>query len=142
MAVHIIGTWELGWNTPIKEVDLWQYPLRDLGVDRFYMEPVSGIRNDEVTEVSDMSATIQEHRDQNFTVVFVDEKGTVELEDFVHPENALYVFGKATMSPFVAYKKDGDQSLYISTKLNGGLLWPHQAATLVLYDRMKKESNT
>jgi hypothetical protein len=49
--VVVAGMWELGWNTPIKEIDLWRYPLKDFGVDRFYMTPISGIESKKVIEL-------------------------------------------------------------------------------------------
>ncbi len=137
--VAIVGVWELGWNTPIKEVELWEYPLRDYGVDQFYMSPVSGIRTSYVQEVPDMQAKLQELRDAGHQIVFVDERGVEDLSTFAHPEQAAYVFGKASFSPMVAYKQPGDRSVIIRTKHNLATLWPHQAATLVLHDRYSKE---
>lgn len=139
MAV-IVGVWELGWNTPIKEVELWEYPLRDYGIEDFYMTPVSGIRSDYVQEVSDLQSKLQELRASGHQVVFVDERGDEELSAFTHPERAAYVFGKASFSPLIAYKQPGDKSVAIKTKHNLATLWPHQAATLVLHDRYRKES--
>ena len=136
--VHIIGVWELGWNTPIKEVELWEYPLRDFGVEKFYMTPVSGIQSSSVTEVASMEQLLEEYRKLNIPIVFVDEHGTTELKEFTHPETALYVFGKASFSPFKAYAKDKDMSVVIRTEINSGLLWPHQAAAILLYDRENK----
>lgn len=50
--VKVAGIWELGWNTPIKEIELWEYPLRDFGVDAFYMTPITGIQSQFVQEAS------------------------------------------------------------------------------------------
>ena len=138
MTVTIVGTWEISWNTPIKEVEQWQYPLMDYGVDKFYMAPVSGIRNSAVTEVHDMGELLNQLRAENKTIVFVDENGTETLEEFIHPENAVYVFGKASLSPLIAYNQPGDISLKIMTPNNLATLWPHQAAVLILDDRWKK----
>ena len=48
--VRIAGFWELGWNTPIKEIELWEYPLKDFNVDKFYMTPITGIDSPYVIE--------------------------------------------------------------------------------------------
>lgn len=137
-TVKLAGIWELGWNTPIKEVDLWEYPLQDFGVSQLYMTPVSGIGNHSVTERATMEAVLAEN--SGLTVVFIDEHATVDLKDFTHPDNALYVFGKASLSAWVAYNRPGDLSVKITTPEAKGLLWPHQAACIVLYDRMLKST--
>jgi tRNA(Leu) C34 or U34 (ribose-2'-O)-methylase TrmL len=135
--VSVAGLWELGWNTPIKEAELWEYPLRDFGVDHLYMAPVSGIRSGYVQEIEELTEIMDQHR-ATAEIVFVDEKGVTPLAEFQHPENVLYVFGKTSLSPLIAYGKPGDKSIRIETNADKGMLWAHQAATIVLYDRMKK----
>jgi tRNA(Leu) C34 or U34 (ribose-2'-O)-methylase TrmL len=137
MTVKVAGMWELGWNTPILEVDLWMYPLRDYGVDEFFMSPVSGIAESYVTEVHNIMDTIAAERDAGCTIVYVDEKGEEDLAAFQHPENVLYVFGKASTS-LIGYKTPLDRSVRITTPNNLATLWPHQAAVLVLHDRVNK----
>ena len=129
--IKVAGCWELGYNTPIMEYDLWHFPLRDFGVDEFIMTPVSGI-NKKVTEYK----LVQDAIDANPTLipVFVDEKGSTELEDFEHPEDVLYILGNAGNTQ---YKNKGF-SVKVKTIANKGLLWPHQAICIVLYDRIKK----
>lgn len=136
--VRVAGLWELGWNTPIKEVDLWEFPLRDFEVDKFYMSPVSGIDHSMVEERHSFEDLLKEARAEGTTLVFVDEMATTPLKDFSHPENVLYVFGKSGLNPLKAYGQKEDLSVVIETKINGGILWPHQAAAIVLYDRMMK----
>ena len=48
--VKVASYWELDWNTPIKEIDLWRYPLQDFGVETFYMTPITGIESKFVEE--------------------------------------------------------------------------------------------
>ena len=131
--IKVVGCWELGWSTPIMEFDLWTYPLRDFSVDEFIMTPVSGIDR-RVVELPDIQRAIDDN--QFLTPVYVDENGDIGLSKFEHPENALYIFGKANYAPLkVANKKS--VSVRIETK-ESGLLWPHQAACIVLYDRFIK----
>lgn len=134
--VRVAGTWELGWNTPIKELELWEYPLRDMGVEEFHMFPVSGIASSAVIEHASFESILASN--DGFTRVYVDEGGAEDLEQFVHPENAVYIFGKASLSLLRSYGSPADRSVKITTKLNSGLLWPHQACCIVLYDRMRK----
>ena len=131
--------WELGWNTPIKELDLWKFPMRDLGVDKLYMCPITDIVSSKVIE----KATIQDVIDENpeLQVVFVRETGTTSLIGFEHPENVLYITGKTNFSPFNDYKTEDSISLVVPTMVDKGLLWGHQAMSIVLYDRMIKQAN-
>lgn len=135
--IKVAGIWELGWSAPITEAHLWSYPLRDFGVDEWCMSPVSGIADTAVKEYPEVKDVIAANPD--LTVVFCDENGTQTLSEFQHPENALYVFGKAGQSPFVSLFKEGDLSLKIETHANLGLLWPHQAVTIILHDRLMKQ---
>jgi tRNA(Leu) C34 or U34 (ribose-2'-O)-methylase TrmL len=138
--IKVAGIWELGWNTPIKEVELWEYPLRDLGVNEFYMTPITGIQASSVQERNSMEEILEENK--NLTIVFLDERGKTSLKDFKHPKNALYVFGKASLSAMSAYGNKESISVKIDTIENKGLLWPHQAVAITLYDRfMKSLSN-
>jgi hypothetical protein len=130
--VKVAGCWELGWTTPIMEYDLWAFPLRDFKVDEYIMCPISGI-NREVTEFKTIEDIISANPD--LTPVFLDENGEHKLEDFKHPENALYILGKASYSPFSARAKEG---LSVRIEDSEGLLWPHQAISIVLYNRRGK----
>ena len=132
--VVVAGSWELGYNTPLVELDQWRFPMRDFGADELAMWPVSGIKSTKVKEFANIDEIIKHYKD--LTLVIVDERGDVELEEFDHPENALYVFGKAHYSP-IMHKKE-DPVVYIKTKENKGLLWGSQAACLVMYNRMKQ----
>lgn len=131
--IKVAGVWELGWNTPIIEFDLWNFPLRDFGVDEFIMTPISGI-NKKVTEFNNIQEVIDNNND--LTTVFIEEYGETDLKDFEHPQNALYVLGKAGYSPLKAL--NGQISVKIPTICNKGLLWPHQAICIVLNDRVSK----
>lgn len=135
---RVLGTWELGWNTPIKEVELWEFVLKEFGVEQLFMSPATGIYNAFVREFPDMSPVIENNRSEGFTVVFADEYAETDLPSFVHPDKALYVFGKASLSPTASYFLEGDLKVKIPTLLNSGGFWPHQAAGVILYDRYLK----
>jgi len=136
--VKVLSSWELAWNAPIKEVELWEYPLREFGVDSLEMFPVSGIRNSFLKEYETFEEAIAAN--PGLVKVFVDEHGETDLRDFVHPENALYIVGKTTLSLERAYRQPGDKSIVISTRNSTGLFWGHQVAMVVLYDRYNKEN--
>jgi hypothetical protein len=134
--IRVVSFWEQGWNTPIKEYDLWHFPARELGVDDLIMIPVSGILAPNITEVNNFEDISRD----NTTFVFVDESADSDLESFVHPENATYIIGRTSFSPMVSYKQEGDKVVSIKSILNSGLFWGHQAMCIVLYDRLKKQN--
>lgn len=139
MTVRAIGYWERGWNTPMHEMDLWEMVVRDFGIDEFHMSPVSGIDNKYVTEHVSFEEAVDSTRASGSKLVFVSETATTALADFVHPENATYVLGKVGFDPMVAYFQEGDVEIVIPTAVNQGLLWPHQALAIVMYDRLMKD---
>ena len=134
MAVAIAGLWELGWTTPIMEADIWRFLLRDFAVDAWIMSPISGIAAGDVREFPDIESVLDELRGY-YVPVFVDEEADDELATFEHPENALYIFGKANGSPFRESRTAIDRAVKIRTPAGAGLLWPHHAAAIVLYHR-------
>lgn len=133
--IKVAGVWEQGWNTPLSEYDLWAYPLRDFEVDEWYMTPISGIDRPAITELKSLDEVIALNPD--LIPVYVDEEGETDLRDFDHPENVLYICGKASYSPWRASGATG-KSIRIKTIQDKGLLWPHQCMALILYDRMLK----
>jgi hypothetical protein len=133
LMVKLLWIWEQGWNTPIKEYDLWKFPAMDFQVDELIAVPISGIAAD-IKEY----ATVQEAviANQSLDLIVCTEKGGNVLEEFKHPINALYMFsnsGGSSMDFIGAHTP-----LRIDTPNNQGLLWGHQAASIVLYDRWLK----
>ena len=139
MTITVIGTWDIGWNTPIKEAELWQFALNEYAVDAWYMSPVSGIASGVLwlTEDAQMETRLTSEAAAGRTLVFVDENAAGELETFAHPTNACYVLGKTGFSPWTSLfdERRGDRAVKIPTTRNQGGFWPHQAAALVLQDR-------
>jgi len=134
--IEVAGLWELGWSVPIMEADMWEYVLKEFGIEKLNMTPITGIDKQWITEYSNLEELI--YNKQDLIPVFVDEKGEVELSDFVHPENALYVFGKGNWSPFNNYAHVYDCKSVRIDSIKPGCLWPHQALALILYNRSKK----
>ena len=119
------------------EVTEWEMMLREFGVDTLNMTPVSGIaapwgNKPWLTEHASIEDVVAAN--STLTPVFVDENATVELSDFEHPENALYIFGRAGFAPVIP---EGAQSVKIVTPCPG-CLWAHQACAVVLLDRFTK----
>ena len=130
--IVVAAIWESGWNTPIKELDLWHYPLRDFGVDDLAMTPVSGIFTDRVKEFHSVELMVEHY---GLPIIICTEDGENDLDEFNHPEDALYLFNRTSGGNLPV---KADYTLRIETKLNKGMLWGHQAASIILYDRFKK----
>ena len=130
--VVVAGIWEDGWNTPIKELDLWHYPLRDFAVDELAMTPISGIATNKVREFHRIEDIVEYY---NLPVIICTEHGETDLADFEHPEDALYMFNRTSGGELPVTPSS---TLKIRTSLNKGMLWGHQAASIILYDRLLK----
>jgi hypothetical protein len=141
--IRVAGLWELGWNTPLPESWLWSFVLREFNVTEWDMFPKTGIIHNGIssglnlTEYNSIPEMIDSY-DTSVTRVFLQEDGDVELGDFQHPDNVVYIFGNAGTTPSDYSKRDSDVKLRIQTPNKRGVLWPHQVLLTVLYDRYKK----
>jgi hypothetical protein len=150
MAATVIGHWELSWNSPIKEAELWNMALREFGVADWWMWPVSGIRHSEhrvnLHERESFTA-IMDELDQvrpDATRVFLEPRNPTfpldseDLHTFDHPEDVIYIFGSNHFNPTISNLRPGDLAVTIPTVRNDGVLWPHQCFVTVSYDRLVK----
>ena len=133
--VILTGTWELGYADPFREAEQWKFMVMDYNVDKFVMTPVSGIKHKKLEELDSFDEIFDKYAD--LPAVFIDEKATTSLVDFEHPEDCMYVFGKAGYSP-LAFRREGDYSVYIPTPNMAGGMWASQAAAIILNDRYVK----
>jgi hypothetical protein len=140
MTVKVVGFWNFGWTVPISEFHLWEMIVRDFHVHEHIMCPVSGIDR-KVTEYKNMIDMFDNvfKKNPGIIPVFIDEEGEVELQEFDHPSNALYILGKTSYSAWKSNGKKG-RSVRIQTPAENSMLEPHQALAIVLYDRMLKEN--
>jgi hypothetical protein len=143
----IVGSWELGWNAPIKEIEQWELVLREFNVTELWMWPVTGI------QVHEPGVTLHERQTLGEILaevsgdrVFVEPRNDAHpatldsewLHEFAHPADPVYIFGSAYHNPVIAHKREGDRQVTIKTERDDGVLWPHQCLLVVLYDRMAK----
>jgi hypothetical protein len=133
-VIEIAGIWEIGRNVPLMEADLWKCALRSYGLKRLNMTPITGIHAPWISEFASVAEILAAYPDHQ--PVFVDETAALELEDFAHPQNALYIFGRSNYSPFINMAK-GHPSFRIECPALG-MLWPHQCLPMILRDRGKK----
>ena len=130
--VVVASIWEEGWFDNQTELNLWHFPLKDLGVDEFAMTPISSLNTNKVTEFGSVEELIQHYQ---LPVIIGTEHGDCSLKNFNHPKDALYLFNRTSGGNL---NINPDYTLKINTYLNKGLLWGHQAASIILYDRLIK----
>lgn len=147
--IQVAGHWELGWNTPIKEIELWNLLLGEWGITNMYIWPVSGIKQHEhnlnLHERDSFKDIINDDGVKGLTRVYFEpynsfnqkERG-IDLREFEHPKNVLYIFGSNHFNPVIANKKEGDFVVQIPTIHNRAILWPHQCLAICCYDRLLK----
>lgn len=144
--VAVLAHWEWRDMVPMTEAPLWNLPLRDFGIVDWRMVPVSGIRNPEpqveLREYHGYEAALDGCRLQR---VFVEPRtehqnpDTVWLHEFEHPQDCIYIFGSAHYNPTMFHRRPGDPVVSIKTFQDRGVLWSHQAACVVLYDRWQSQ---
>jgi hypothetical protein len=139
-VIKVAGYWEFGWLTPITEISMWIYMLKDFGVDEFYISPISGIKSNKVIEKPSLKEVLNVNK--NLSRVYLSEKGDIPLRLFTHPEDALYITGKTSgIEPYINYGSEKDFYVKIETFNNIGGLWGHQATSIALYDRLIKNGS-
>lgn len=133
--IEVAGIWEDGWNVPLMECVQWEMMLREFNIEHLNMTPITGIAMPWgaapwISEYSSMDEVLEAKPE--LTPVFVTERAETALDDFEHPENALYVFGRANKDAEVL-----EGALTVKISPGKGCLWAHQACAIVLYDRFK-----
>lgn len=144
----VAGCWDTWEETDREYLVHWRFMVKHFGVDALYMTPVTGIEkrpkadNNDVPihELPSLAEVIK--KNPSLTPVVVDENGAIPLQDFQHPKKALYLFGRVGLSPLESLPQCRMSvripSWAIQPNSSLGLLHPHQAAAIVLYDRRTK----
>lgn len=148
MAIKVAGYWDKWFERKTNEYNVcWKFMLRHFGVDQIFMIPNVNARERLALDYTDTEMiemdTIQDVLTANpdMVPIIVDERGTTALRDFTHPENALYIFGSTGKNPLDALQPWNGISVNIegnSEYVKDALLHPHQACSIILYDRMNK----
>lgn len=148
MAVKVVGYWDAWFQSRENEYDVcWRFMLKHFGVDQIIMLPRLGIRENLPLDYTDTDMiemnTIHEALAANpeLTPIMVDERATTPIQEFQHPENVLYIFGRTGKNPMDEFTPWTGQSVVIPgvpQYMGDPLLHPHQACSIILYDRMNK----
>lgn len=124
----------------------WRFMLKHFGVSQALLAPYTGVveqlpldhTDTELLEVQTLDDALL--LNPELAVVVVDENGKAPLSSYTHPADALYVFGRTGRSALEELHWEGD-SVFIENETvarGAGLLHPHQACAIVLYDRLVK----
>jgi hypothetical protein len=150
-GVHVVGRWDYGYFLPLPEQYMWSFLMRDFGVSKWWMCPVSGIRNNEESSITltekEGYSEIFDDLNSDLPRIFLEPRtnhqnpDTIWLEDFQHPSECVYVFGSAHYNPTLNHKRDTDSVVTIKTVENKGVLWSHQCLGILLYDRLIKSNS-
>lgn len=148
MTVKIAGYWDIWFEKKANEYNVcWKFMLKHFGVDEAIMLPTLNVASrlpldytdTTLIEMDSIEEVISDNSD--LTPIIVDERGSTALKDFAHPENVLYIFGRTGNNPLDTLQPWSGQSVYIESidqYLGDALLHPHQACSIMLYDRMTK----
>jgi len=147
--IKVAGYWDIWFSHKENEYDIcWRFMLKHFGVDQAIMLPQlnvsSRIQLDhtevELIEMDSIEDVI--NLNINLVPIMIDERGATSLKTFEHPDNALYIFGRTGENAMDKFDVWNGHSVYIDSveSCNGmPLLHPHQACSIVLYDRMTKQ---
>lgn len=90
--ITLIGRWEKDWLDNRVELFIWKQLCSAYEVDRLVM--VGKSKNPRITidQYDTMEEAINSSKGE---VVLLEPKGNIILSNFIHPKDAIYVFGNA-----------------------------------------------
>jgi hypothetical protein len=91
--ITIVGRFEDGWLSPDIEFFIWKQLGYAYKVDRIVMVPKLLERRTSLDQYDTIEDAINSCDGE---IVFMEQLGNVSLSSFVHPKNAVYVFGNAS----------------------------------------------
>ena len=147
MTVGLLFIWDRGWFVPQIEYNMWMDLAIAYNVDLVIMIPdlKFSTKNSIGFESYDsIENALSSHPE--LTKVFLEPKDIADnnnvpsesLTTFDHPKDALYIFGNSAVSNIGFVDVNNDKVVYVPT-INQHQIWSIQVASIVLYDRSKKE---
>lgn len=136
MTATVLGVWESDWMEAERtERRLWKQTIQALGVDHWGMMPVKGgpfTSPLQYTTVAEMLAAYPGPK--TFLIPAATYANGVSLIDYVHPEDAIYVFGAAHEN-LVAHITGQDTVVNIPTPVKTAMFGV-SAMSMALYARL------
>lgn len=136
--VTVLGMWEHDWMEAERtERRLWKQTIQAFGVDAWAMCDVRGGPFTSPLQHDDLASMLAAYTGpKTFLITPGSFEGGTPLCDYVHPENAIYVFGNSQES-LVNAVTEADAVVSICTPVEAAMFGP-AALAAVLYDRMVK----
>lgn len=91
----IVGFWEYGWLDPKIELFMFRQLCAAYNVDRLIMIPTMLSKRTSVDQYDTIEEALATCEGE---VVLLEPTGDVNLDEFNHPKDAVYIFGKAMIS--------------------------------------------
>jgi len=117
----IVAFKEKGWLDPKTDFRMWDHLCRSMEQDLQL-----------ITDFSEANIP------SDGKIIIMDESASDTLQSFVHPDNAVYVFGRSGLNK-MQDRHYSDYAIRIDT-VTDVCLFGIEAASMVLYDRMVKEA--
>lgn len=136
--VSVLGMWER-WLEPERfERRVWKNAIDAFEVDHWAMCDVNGGPFSSPVQHADLTTMLAAHPGpKTFLIPPHSIEGAVNLAEYVHPVNAIYVFGRGGEN-LVKHVTPADEVVSIHMPLDGNELYAAVAAGMVLYDRRVK----
>ena len=140
--VTILGMWEPTWMSAERtERRLWKQTVQAFAVDTWAMSPAQGGEFTSPVQYADLAAMLAAHPGPKTFLIPEDTATTaglsfVDLPDYAHPTNAIYVFGSGTVN-MVDHVTEADDVVCICTPGSTHMFAPG-VVVAVLVDRCSK----
>lgn len=136
--ITVLGMWEPGWMEAERtERRLWKQTVQAFGVTRWAMADVRGGPFTSPVQYETLQEMLAAHPGPKTFLIPPGRTDSWRLADYVHPQNAIYVFGNSKETLVDAVTPD-DEVVSICTP-NQSVMFGHVALAPVLFDRMVKQ---
>ena len=138
--ISVIGMWEQGYTLEQTFIEdtVWKQTLNAFAVDNFCMVTYPEV---EIPNISNpmQCGSLQDALDNSIgerVFLTYPAEGATLLNEFVHPENAVYIFGRPAEN-LLDYIRPEDHQVHINTPNDVDML-ACSCVAAVLYDRSVK----
>jgi tRNA(Leu) C34 or U34 (ribose-2'-O)-methylase TrmL len=138
-TITILGVWEPTWMEPRVERRVWKQTLDSFKADKWAMTGLDSSSWSIPHYYPDMEEMLEAYPGKKTFLIAPDRTESLDLADYQHPEDAIYVFGN-TPNSLVKYVSEDDDVVSIHTPHNA-TLFGHCTLPIVLYDRLLKNGS-
>ncbi|RLJ09963.1 MAG: hypothetical protein DRP15_01715 [Candidatus Aenigmatarchaeota archaeon] len=142
--IALLFIWDSGSLHPWTELNMWKQLAEAFQVDLVIMIPNLKMDLGSGTVTFEAYDTVEEALASHPELkrVFLEPKSIVpdaiDLKDYVHEDNVIYIFGNSAKSNVGLITED-DTVVSVDTPNPDAQLWAIEVASIVLYDRKLKQ---